>query len=207
MHPASAARCRENNGARWRATRSIGPRTGGKRERRFGDGAADGSAGIVHGAGHGGGSTIIANRAAQRDRLDFRAWTPFAPFPPCTRRRRRDRRGHARAIAVRRRRGGDRGAIGRLRVRDRARLHAALWAGTFVWLNTGPKHDPLTTWPLQLCHWVALADAIVLAGALAAAPGRRVLCGIALCTQAIFTPSWSRPGALAVLVLLDDATR
>jgi hypothetical integral membrane protein (TIGR02206 family) len=92
------------------------------------------------------------------------------------------------AIVVRRRRGGDAQAVGPVE-RAIALGYAAMWVGTFVWLNTGPKHDPLTTWPLQLCHWVALADAIVLA-----AP-RRVLravayfCGLALCTQAIFTPS------------------
>jgi len=92
------------------------------------------------------------------------------------------------AIAVRRRRGGepfDAGPIERVV----ALGYLAAWAGTFVWLNTGPKHDPLTTWPLQLCHWVAAVDAIVLLWP--ARPLRAIayFCGLALCTQALSTPS------------------
>jgi hypothetical integral membrane protein (TIGR02206 family) len=92
------------------------------------------------------------------------------------------------AIAVRRRRGGDASAVGPIE-RATSLGYVALWAGTFVWLNTGPKHDPLTTWPLQLCHWVALADAIVLAAPWRPLRAVAYFCGLALCTQAIFTPS------------------
>jgi hypothetical integral membrane protein (TIGR02206 family) len=92
------------------------------------------------------------------------------------------------AIAVRRRRGGDASAVGPYE-RAIALGYAAMWAGTFVWLNTGPKHDPLTTWPLQLCHWVALADAIVLAAPWRPLRAVAYFCGVALCTQAVFTPS------------------
>lgn len=91
------------------------------------------------------------------------------------------------------------GAIALRRRRDAARILPAeravaggyllLWVGSFVWLNVGPRHDPLTTWPLQMCHWVAALDAVVLAW-----PGRALraiayFCGLALCTQALVTPS------------------
>jgi hypothetical integral membrane protein (TIGR02206 family) len=92
------------------------------------------------------------------------------------------------AIVVRRRRGGDAQAVGPIE-RAIALGYAAMWAGTFVWLNTGPKHDPLTTWPLQLCHWVALADAIMLVRPWRPLRAVAYFCGLALCTQAIFTPS------------------
>ena len=92
------------------------------------------------------------------------------------------------AIAVRRRRGGDASAVGPVE-RAVALGYAAMWAGTFVWLNTGPKHDPLTTWPLQLCHWVALADALMLAWPWRPLRAVAYFCGLALCTQAVFTPS------------------
>ncbi len=92
------------------------------------------------------------------------------------------------AIAVRRRRGGDAWTTGPIE-RAVAIGYATMWIGTFVWLNTGPKHDPLTTWPLQLCHWVALADAIVLVAPRRALRAVAYFCGLALCTQAIVTPS------------------
>jgi hypothetical integral membrane protein (TIGR02206 family) len=92
------------------------------------------------------------------------------------------------AIVVRRRRGGDAFATGPIE-RAVAFGYAAIWAGTFVWLNTGPKHDPLTTWPLQLCHWVALADALVLVRPWRTLRAVAYFCGLALCTQAIATPA------------------
>lgn len=67
--------------------------------------------------------------------------------------------------------------------------YLAMWAGTFVWLNTGPKHDPLTTWPLQMCHWVAALDALVLVRPYRALRSIAYFCGLALCTQALVTPS------------------
>ena len=92
------------------------------------------------------------------------------------------------AIAVRRRRAGGAFAVGNGE-QAVALAYLALWIGTFVWLNTGPKHDPPTTWPLQLCHWIAALDAIVLLRP--ARPLRAIayFCGIALCTQALATPS------------------
>lgn len=92
------------------------------------------------------------------------------------------------AIVVRRRRGGDASDIGRLE-RVVAVGYLALWFGTFVWLNTGPRHDPLVTWPLQLCHWVAAIDAIVLVLPVRALRAIAYFCGLALCTQALSTPS------------------
>lgn len=92
------------------------------------------------------------------------------------------------AIAVRRRRGADASAVGPVE-RSIALAYAAMWLGTFTWLNTGPKHDPLTTWPLQLCHWVALADAAVLAAPWRPLRAVAYFCGVALCTQAVLTPS------------------
>lgn len=91
------------------------------------------------------------------------------------------------AVVVRRRRGGDAFDTGPIE-RAVALGYVALWIGTFVWLNTGPKHDPLKTWPLQLCHWVALVAALVLVRPWAPARAVAYFCGLALCTQAIFTP-------------------
>jgi hypothetical integral membrane protein (TIGR02206 family) len=92
------------------------------------------------------------------------------------------------AIVVRRRRGGDAWSTGPVE-RAIAFGYAAMWVGTFVWLNTGPKHDPLTTWPLQLCHWIALVDAIVLVRPRRTLRAVAYFCGVALCTQALSTPS------------------
>lgn len=92
------------------------------------------------------------------------------------------------AIAVRRRRGGDAFDTGPGE-RAFAAAYAALWIGTFAWLNTGPLHDPFKTWPLQLCHWVALVAALVLVRPWAPARAIAYFCGLALCTQALVTPS------------------
>jgi hypothetical integral membrane protein (TIGR02206 family) len=92
------------------------------------------------------------------------------------------------AIVARRRRGGPAEDTGPIE-RAIAVGYLAMWAGTFVWLNTGPKHDPLTTWPLQLCHWVAAIDAIVLVRPWRPLRAVAYFCGLALCTQALSTPS------------------
>lgn len=92
------------------------------------------------------------------------------------------------AIVVRRRRGGNAGDVGSVE-RGIAVGYLALWVGTFVWLNTGPRHDPLVTWPLQLCHWVAAIDAVVLVLPARSLRAIAYFCGLALCTQALSTPS------------------
>jgi uncharacterized membrane protein YwaF len=92
------------------------------------------------------------------------------------------------AIVVRRRRGGDAFATGPGE-RAVALGYVLMWVGTFTWLNTGPMHDPLKTWPLQLCHWVALANALVLVRPWGPARAVVYFCGLALCTQALITPN------------------
>ena len=90
------------------------------------------------------------------------------------------------AIGVRRRRPAEDTGPGERFV---AYGYLAMWVGTFVWLNTGPKHDPPTTWPLQMCHWIAALDAIALVRPVRALRSVAYFCGIALCTQALVTPS------------------
>lgn len=123
------------------------------------------------------------------------------------------------AIRVRRRRGGDAFATGPLE-RAIALGYLAMWIGTFTWLNTGPKHDPFTTWPLQLCHWVALVDAFVLVRPWRAARAVAYFCGLALCTQALITPSlvegpaqwpfwffWATHGMIVAVPVYDIVAR
>ena len=55
--------------------------------------------------------------------------------------------------------------------------YLAAWVTTYVFLLFPPLHDPPKTYPLQLCHWNAVAAALLLAtrrlrdGAAAAAMG------------------------------------
>jgi hypothetical integral membrane protein (TIGR02206 family) len=74
--------------------------------------------------------------------------------------------------------------------------YLALWVGTFVWLLFPPRHDPGTTYPLQLCHLCGACAALVL---LTAQRGLRAVlyfCGLGLCTQALATPALTEGPAL-----------
>jgi len=74
--------------------------------------------------------------------------------------------------------------------------YAAAWIVTFGFHLFPPLHDPLKTYPLQMCHLTALAAAMLLIY------GRRPLraivyfWGLGLCTQAIITPSLSEGPAI-----------
>lgn len=123
------------------------------------------------------------------------------------------------AIGIRRRRGGaaeDTGPGERIV----AFGYLAMWAGTFVWLNAGPRHDPLTTWPLQLCHWTAALNAIALVRPHRTLRAIAYFCGLALCTQALVTPSlvegpaewpfwffWSTHAMIVAVPVYDIAAR
>lgn len=91
------------------------------------------------------------------------------------------------AIVVRRRRPPD-AAPGRVE-RAIGLGYLALWTGTFVWLLFPPKHDPATTYPLQLCHWVAAGAGLVLVLPRRGLRAFVYFCGLALCTQALITPN------------------
>lgn len=92
------------------------------------------------------------------------------------------------AIAVRRRRSPVPVPTGPLE-RLVGYAYLVVWVGAFVWLRFGPLYDPPTTWPLQLCHLVAAAGAIVLINAHPLLRPVVYFCGLALCTQALVTPS------------------
>ena len=91
------------------------------------------------------------------------------------------------AIVVRRRRTPNCEPVGPFE-RSYALAYLVFWVGTFIWLRVGPLYDPLTTYPLQLCHWCGVFASLVLL------TGQRILrailyfCGIGLCTQALITP-------------------
>jgi hypothetical integral membrane protein (TIGR02206 family) len=67
--------------------------------------------------------------------------------------------------------------------------YLVLWAATFVWLHRQPDYDPTTDWPLQLCHWAAVAAALALLTQRRTCQTLAYFWGLALCTQALVTPN------------------
>ena len=70
-----------------------------------------------------------------------------------------------------------------------AALYLGMSIGTFVWLRTQPDFDAATDRPLQLCHWTAVVAALALVAPQRAFSALAYFWGLALCTQAVLTPS------------------
>ena len=98
--------------------------------------------------------------------------------------------------------------------------YLAWWIGGFVFLRLGPLYDPATTYPLQMCHWCAAAAALVLVTAHPMLRAFVYFCGLALCTQAVITPSlvegpaqfpfwffWTAHGMIIGVAIYDVAAR
>jgi hypothetical integral membrane protein (TIGR02206 family) len=98
-------------------------------------------------------------------------------------------------LAIRWRRATDPALAGRIE-RNLGTLYLCIWAGTFVWLQGRPDYDPKTDWPLQLCHWAAVAAALALITQRRLWSTLAYFWGLALCTQAIITPNLTEGPAL-----------
>jgi hypothetical integral membrane protein (TIGR02206 family) len=98
------------------------------------------------------------------------------------------------AIVVRRRRPAD--APASPTERAVAQAYIALWIATYLAYPFTEKFDPTTQVPLQMCHWCALIAAIVLVRPLRALRAIAYFAGLALCTQALITPSLTEGPAL-----------
>ncbi len=98
--------------------------------------------------------------------------------------------------------------------------YLAWWIGGFLYLRFGPLYDPPTTYPLQMCHWCAAAAAVVLVTAHPVLRAFVYFCGLALCTQAVITPSlgegpaqfpfwffWTAHGMIIGVAIYDVAAR
>jgi hypothetical integral membrane protein (TIGR02206 family) len=94
------------------------------------------------------------------------------------------------AITLRRRRGGVAAAPSRAE-RAIGGFYLAIWVATFVWLLFPPRHDPATTYPLQLCHLCGAAAALVLLSPQRGVRAVLYFCGLGLCAQALITPALS----------------
>ena len=90
------------------------------------------------------------------------------------------------AVALRRRSAD---ATARHVERATAIAYLVLWAATFVWLHAQTDFDPTTDWPLQLCHWAAVAAALGLMTQTRIWRTLAYFWGLALCTQALVTPN------------------
>lgn len=64
-----------------------------------------------------------------------------------------------------------------------------LWLGTHLWLLTPSLFNPLKTLPLQMCHWTAFVSGLVLLTGWRPYSAVLYFWGIALCTQALLTPT------------------
>ena len=73
--------------------------------------------------------------------------------------------------------------------RTTAVAYLLLWVATFVWLQRQADFDPTTDWPLQLCHWAAVASALALLTSSRIWRTLAYFWGLALCTQALVTPN------------------
>ncbi len=65
----------------------------------------------------------------------------------------------------------------------------ATWIGVHGWWLLPARFDPLTTLPLQMCHWTALAAGLYLATGWRALALILYFWGFGLCTQALLTPA------------------
>ena len=74
--------------------------------------------------------------------------------------------------------------------------YLAAWVTTYVFLLFPPLHEPAKTYPLQLCHWNAVAAALLLATRWNALRPIVYFWGLALSTQATITPSLTEGPAL-----------
>jgi uncharacterized membrane protein YwaF len=74
--------------------------------------------------------------------------------------------------------------------------YLAAWATTYVFLLFPPLHEPAKTLPLQLCHWNALAAALLLATRWGMLRPIVYFWGFALSTQALITPSLTEGPAI-----------
>lgn len=101
----------------------------------------------------------------------------------------------AMAIAVRRRRPADAWSIGPIE-RALACGFVGTWIASFVWLRFSRYYDPLSTYPLQMCHWCAVIAAVSLVRPYRALRAVAYFCGLALCTQALITPGLTEGPAL-----------
>lgn len=99
------------------------------------------------------------------------------------------------AIALRRRRTGDAWMTGPVE-RAVAIGYVATWVASFVWLRFSKYYDPLSSYPLQMCHWCAVIAAVSLLQPWRALRAIAYFCGLALCTQAIITPGLTEGPAL-----------
>ena len=70
------------------------------------------------------------------------------------------------------------------------------WVTTYSFLLFPPLHEPAKTYPLQLCHWNALAAALLLATRWNALRPIVYFWGFALSTQAMITPSLTEGPAI-----------
>jgi len=67
--------------------------------------------------------------------------------------------------------------------------YVAAWATTFTFLAFPPLAEPAKTYPLQLCHWTGLAAAAYLITRWGPLRPIVYFWGLALCTQALITPT------------------
>jgi hypothetical integral membrane protein (TIGR02206 family) len=74
--------------------------------------------------------------------------------------------------------------------------YLAAWGTTYVFLLFPPLHEPAKTLPLQLCHWNALAAALLLATRWEWLRPIVYFWGFALSTQALITPSLTEGPAI-----------
>jgi hypothetical integral membrane protein (TIGR02206 family) len=74
--------------------------------------------------------------------------------------------------------------------------YLAAWVTTYSFLLFPPLHEPAKTYPLQLCHWNAVAAALLLATRWNALRPIVYFWGFALSTQAMITPSLTEGPAI-----------
>ena len=64
-----------------------------------------------------------------------------------------------------------------------------VWIAMHGWWLLPPRLNPLTTLPMQMCHWAALASGLYLATRARPLAVLLYFWGFALCTQALITPA------------------
>jgi len=74
--------------------------------------------------------------------------------------------------------------------------YLAAWVTTYTFLLFPPLHEPAKTYPLQLCHWNAVAAALLLITRWATLRPLVYFWGFALSTQALITPSLTEGPAI-----------
>lgn len=74
--------------------------------------------------------------------------------------------------------------------------YLAAWVTTYVFLLFPPLHEPAKTLPLQLCHWNAVAAALLVATRWQILRPIVYFWGFALSTQALITPSLTEGPAI-----------